>query len=124
MRGATDEIYLAITQCLVGTIDREDQLDRYIKALALKVSQFGCSQGREVGVRNQIRYRKFHRISIRLKVGAWLQVRAAAVILFNLPPIIDRPGDRDRYDDRCRVAAGLNSGRATFGSRSFGCLSR
>jgi hypothetical protein len=39
--------YLAVAQCLVGTIDREDQLDRYIKPLALEESQVGCSQDRE-----------------------------------------------------------------------------
>src|SRR5690242_6751317 len=71
MRGATDKIYLAVTQCHIGTIDREDQLDRYIKPLALEVSQFGCSQGREVGVRNQGWYREFHCIpSVRWHIAS------------------------------------------------------
>src|SRR5439155_3498219 len=60
MRRTADEINGAVAQRLIGAIDREDQLGRDLKPLALEKPQLGRRQRGEIGGRNQIRYREFH----------------------------------------------------------------
>src|SRR5712671_786577 len=60
MRRAADEIDGAIAQRLIGAIDRKDQLGRDIEPLALEEAEFGGGQGREIRIRDQIRYRELH----------------------------------------------------------------
>ena len=69
MRGAADEIDLAVAQCRVGAIDREDQLGRDRDPLALEKPELGCGQGGEIRIRDQVRYREPHRCHFDVAVS-------------------------------------------------------
>jgi hypothetical protein len=60
MRGAADKIDFALTQCHVGTIDREDQFSGDRDPFALKEAKLGRRQGREIGIRDQVRNCESH----------------------------------------------------------------
>src|SRR5205823_7154311 len=64
MRRAADKIDGAVAQRLIGAIDRKDQLGRDIESLALEEAEFGGRQGREIRIRDQIRYRELHHVPL------------------------------------------------------------
>jgi hypothetical protein len=60
VRRPADEIHFAPAQRFVGRAHREKQLHLHLKARALKETEIGRSDHREIGIGNQVRYDKSH----------------------------------------------------------------
>src|SRR5207247_9467955 len=70
VRGAADQIDLAICERRVGLVDREDQFERDVKALALEEAELDRRHRRKIRVRDEIRDRELH---ITRPLASWRQ---------------------------------------------------
>ena len=57
----TDEIQAAVAHGRERMLDRHDQFQGDVEPLAFEEAEFNCRNRREVGVRDQVRHREFHR---------------------------------------------------------------
>src|SRR5262249_12524411 len=61
MSGSANEVDRARAQCGVSLVDRKNQLELDFEPLTPEETEFDRCNGREVGVRNHVRYGKLHR---------------------------------------------------------------